>query len=141
MPEETWGYTMDERNSKVQRSDSRPLFTIVTLVLTWTVLQTSWFNHQKDVEFYRLAAGMTACIAALWLFAASRRLSDLRIGRVWILTLVLLWAIFLIAIETGSVLERAAALLVTLAIQLPLMLSRSRRDQKRDTPTMPPPPT
>jgi hypothetical protein len=123
---------MAERKARVQRSDSRPLFTIATLALTWTVLQTSWFNHQKDFEFYRLAAGMTACIAALWFFAASRRLFDLRIGRAWVLTLVLPWAIFLIAMEIGSSRERGAALLVNLAIQLPLMLSPSRRNIPSD---------
>jgi hypothetical protein len=128
---------MDMISAKWNRPLSRSWFITPTFFLFFFLIEICRFNiHMRQkltIESVQNGSGlylffliMALAFFVQWLFSISGRMVALRLSRFWIIGYLVPWAIVLIAMATGTPRQAAASMVLALAVQLPLMLLRSK---------------
>jgi hypothetical protein len=120
----------------LNRVTSRPLFAISTIWLAYFLAELRKFNtHAGSAtkpeyvhsRMWTVYVVMTIIFAVQWIISISGRIFDLRLNRLWIIPYLALWAIAVMIMKELTPRQFLMLLGLTILVQFPLMLLRSRR--------------
>ena len=122
--------------SILNRLTSRPVFVISTIWLAYFLAKLEKFQtHAGSApkpeyvhsRMWIVYVVMAIIFAVQWIISISGRIFDLRLNRLWIIPYLALWAIAVMIMKELTPRQFLMLLGLTILVQFPLMLLRSRR--------------